>query len=65
MRKKRFGDCDCGGDLIPVWFKDEERRTAGGIMVKTGRTRNAVSHLTCESCLKNECVDDSFDGEWR
>lgn len=51
-----FGVCDCGGSLIPVWFTEEETKVANGIMYKTGRV--------CEDCLKNFCVDDTFDGPW-
>lgn len=32
--------------------------------MKTGRKRQAVSHLICEDCLKQQIVDNSFDGEW-
>lgn len=55
-----FGKCKCGGNLQPVYFMEEERIKG----VKTGRKRSAVSHLVCEDCLRNECVDDSFDGNW-
>ena len=57
----RFGLCDCGGQLHPVWFDESEYRNGH----KTGRARDAVSHLVCDSCLKNVCVDDSFDMPWR
>jgi hypothetical protein len=59
-----FGNCECGGKLMPIYFVDEEYTVIKGIMTYTGRKKMAVSHLTCEHCLKNECVDDSFDGEW-
>lgn len=59
-----FGVCDCGGSLIPVWFTEEETKVANGIMYKTGRVRRVCSHLVCEDCLKNFCVDDTFDGPW-
>lgn len=63
-----YGQCECGGDLFPVWFTEyeEEEITADGIgfKIKTGRTRRACSHLVCEMCLRNYCVDDSFDGPW-
>ena len=59
-----FGVCDCGGSLIPVWFTEEETKVANGIMYKTGRVRRACSHLVCEDCLKNFCVDDTIDGPW-
>lgn len=57
--------CDCGGYLQPVWFREDEYRNSAGEMFKTGRTRKACSHLQCETCLRKECVDDSFDGEWK
>lgn len=60
-----FGECTCGDKLVPVWFTEEETETANGIMWRTGRKRRAVSHLTCEDCLRNYPVDDSFDGAWR
>lgn len=60
-----FGTCDrCGGDLHPIWFVEEETKVEHGTMCKTGRKRTAVSHLTCNNCLKNFAVDDSFDGPW-
>lgn len=55
---------ECGGWLLPVYFTDEEYKTENGHLYKTGRTRRAVSHLVCEDCLHNECVDDSFDEKW-
>ena len=62
--KSRYGICECGEDLEPVWFIEEERKLSSGIYYKTGHKRRACSHLTCPSCLKNYCVDDSFDSEW-
>lgn len=60
-----FGKCPyCGGNLIPIWFIDEETIVQYGHLIKTGRKRRAVSHLTCEDCLSNQAVDDSFDSEW-
>lgn len=52
--------CDCGGILKKIWFEESEYKNG----VRTGRVRNAVSHLTCGACLKNVIVDDSFDGSW-
>jgi len=63
---KDFGICDlCDVDLVPIWFTEEETKVTDGIMYRTGRKRRAVSHLTCPCCLRNFCVDDSFDGAWR
>lgn len=59
-----FGLCECGGSLIPIWFTEDETKVIDGMMFKTGRKRRAVSHLTCEYCLRNYPVDDSFDGPW-
>ena len=61
-----YGLCTrCGGDLVPVTFKDEEEKiTRDGWKYRTGRWRIAVSHLECPYCLKNYCVDDTFDGPW-
>lgn len=53
--------CQCGGTLQKIWFQEEERDRHNR---KTGRVRRAVSHLTCDACLKNVTVDDSFDGPW-
>lgn len=61
-----FGRCpDCSGELMPVYFTEEEYVVEpSGIRYKTGRKRKAVSHLVCKVCLKNICVDDTFDGGW-
>ena len=60
-----YGLCECGGSLIPAWFTEEGYKvTQDGHQYRTGRKRRAVSHLVCEACLKNFCVDDSFDGAW-
>lgn len=54
--------CDeCGIKLIPIIFIDYEYDNN---MIKTGRKRKAISHLTCPQCLKNYTVDDSFDENW-
>jgi len=66
VKNRDYGECDCGGRLFPVWFLDEEEVvTREGWRYKTGRVRRAVSHLVCECCLANHCVDDSFDGPWK
>ena len=66
MKRDFYGECErCGGELKPVWFIEEEYKTTNdGHKYRTGRKRRAVSHLTCDNCLKNYCVDDSFDGAW-
>lgn len=53
--------CDCGGTLQMIKFEEKERDRFN---VLTGRVRLAVSHMTCDHCLKNVTVDDSFDGPW-
>lgn len=64
-KEKEFGICSrCGTPLVPVWFTEKEQIVKDGIMYYTGRKRRACSHLTCPECLKNEVVDDSFDGGW-
>lgn len=60
-----YGECECCGvGLLPVWFEERESKIEYGSMVWTNRYRKAVSHLTCGCCLRNYCVDDSFDGDW-
>lgn len=60
-----FGKCPkCGGTLQPVIFEEKETKIINGTMIYTGRKRNAVSHLSCENCMKNECIDETFDGVW-
>lgn len=60
-----FGICeDCGVELEPVWFIEEEYRTVNGSMWRTGRKRRAVDYLICPVCLVKHCVDDTFDGPW-
>jgi hypothetical protein len=61
----KFGNCQCGGNLLPVWFTEEETKTVNGSMFKTGRKRKACSHLECSRCFKRECVDDSFDSPFK
>ena len=57
-----YGVCKrCDFPFVPVHFIEEERDKQH---MKTGRVRRAVSHLLCESCGKQECVDDTFDGQW-
>lgn len=61
----KYGLCQhCGTPLSPAWFIEEETVVVHGVMYKTGRKRQACSHLTCVFCLRNEIVDDSFDGRW-
>ena len=65
MKKLNFGKCPyCNGELRPIWFIEEETVVRSGHLMKTGRKRQAVSHLICEDCLKQQIVDNSFDGEW-
>lgn len=63
--ENKYGKCEiCGDNLKPVWFLEEETKYEFGILIKTGRVRQAVSHLSCPSCLNTYCVDDSFDKPW-
>lgn len=60
-----YGNCSCGYHLEAVFFEEQEEKIyKDGFKVKTGRYRKAVSHLICENCGKNHCVDDTFDGDW-
>lgn len=53
--------CSCGGTINAIWFEEPEYDRG----VRTGRVREAVSHLECNGCFKSICVDDTFDGPWR
>lgn len=64
MDNNRYGQCDCGGTLYPVFFTEEETVIQHGAMYRTGRKRCAISYLVCEECLRNYPVDDTFDGPW-
>ncbi len=64
LHENVFGECSCGGALAPEYFIEHETVMQCGVQVETGRTRRAVSHLTCVNCLKNYCVDDSCDQPW-
>ncbi len=55
---------NCGHKTSKIWYTEEETQTHGGIMFKTGRKRQAVSHLECQFCGNTDCVDDSFDLPW-
>lgn len=53
--------CDkCGITPEPIWFTEHEVKNG----VETGRIRKAVDVLVCPCCLKEYCVDDSYDGPW-
>ena len=58
--------CTCGNStrFEKVWFEETEYKTVNGFRSRTGRYRKAVSHLVCQDCGKNICVDESFDGDW-
>lgn len=65
MNEDKFGKCDCGGTLYPIYYTLYETTDINGNYIRTGRKKRAVSHLVCDSCLKNICIDDSFDeGYW-
>lgn len=60
-----YGTCSrCNIPLEPVWFMEKEIKHNNGIRIETGRKRQACSYLICPKCLRKECVDDTFDGEW-
>ena len=57
-----YGRCElCGGKLMPNWYIAEEEVHG----IKTGRVKNAVGNLYCQSCGEVVTVDDSFDGKWQ
>lgn len=63
--KDPYGTCDrCGSSLFPIYFTEKETEVIAGVMTYTGRVRRAVSHLQCDCCMHEVCVDDSFDGPW-
>jgi hypothetical protein len=51
----------CKHDLTRIYFLQHEYDDNN---IKTGRVRNAVSHLLCENCGHQEIIDDSMDGPW-
>lgn len=58
----RYGNCEiCGAELLPDWFTEKEVDSYGNY---TFRVRRAVNVLYCPHCLKDYCVDDSFDQPW-
>lgn len=61
-REESVMQCDrCHSTFITkVRFLEEERIKGR----KTGRVRDAVSHLLCEECGRSFAVDDTFDGPW-
>lgn len=59
-----FGECDCGGKLLPIQIIEREKVVRDGVEVYTGRKRKVISHLMCEWCLKCYCVDEKFDEPW-
>lgn len=63
--KGKYAKCDrCGSAIVPVYFRERERKVINGAMVYTGRTREACSHLECVGCMKEFPVDDTFDRPW-
>lgn len=59
-----FGECECGYGLQPVYYEEAETKRYDWGEVKTGRYRKACSHLFCDYCGRQYCVDDTFDGPW-
>jgi len=56
-----FGKCDCGGNLQPVWFEENETIEYRGFMHTTGKKRKCLSHLICDKCLSNVIINGEFD----
>lgn len=62
----KYGICKkCNISLEPVWFIEKEYKCEHGIRYETERVRDAVDYLVCPMCGHKECVDDTFDGNWR
>ncbi len=59
----KYGHCECGGAMYPIWFEEEEYKPNSN--TTTGRVKTACSHLVCAVCLYEATVDDSFDRPWR
>ena len=59
---KQYLTCSkCGGNLVPVMFTEKEYLKG----YPTGRKRSSCSHLTCDTCLRDEPVDgDYLAGPW-
>lgn len=55
---------ECGTDMQPEWFEEQEYKTVQGCLCPTGRKRMNISHFTCPNCLKKEACDDSFAKPW-
>lgn len=58
--KEPYGFCNvCETPLeVSEWFDEPEFNKQG---IPTGRYRRAANSLTCPCCMKNFCIDDSFD----
>lgn len=57
-----YGSCEyCNESLEPVWFVEEEYKMYYGEYQKTGRKIRKMDYLICPKCLREYCVDDSFD----
>ena len=62
----KYGRCECGVSLEPVFFIQEEIKEnySPYYQYKTGRARKAIDVLVCPYCLREYCIDDSLDGPW-
>ena len=66
MRAKRYGLChECGTNLEPVFFVEEEVVERGNALLKTGRWRNRIAYLECPHCLtRKEPGADISEENW-
>lgn len=55
MKTIDFGRCDCGGKLLPIWDKWEDKRNGEKVLVR------GISILRCEDCLKDYPAPSDFD----
>ena len=57
---------ECGKEMTPVMYREEEYVRSGISMCKTGRYRiSHDGHFVCEFCGAIECVDSEFmAGPW-
>lgn len=60
-----FPKCQrCGATMHAVWFVEEETKIENGVLIRTGRVRDNISHFEHE-CGTVQAVDDTFARPWR
>lgn len=56
---------ECGAEMTPIMFREEEHVIDHGRLIMTGRYRTSCDYLQCEHCGNTECVDGDFmAGPW-